>query len=276
MLYEKEKYYPLGEQFLAVDFGDEGTLEENIFGISIAHKVKEASVPGVIDIVPVACELMIGYDPDKIRYLELVHKLERWANEFRERKGKIQIPSRIITLPVLYGDKWTRECAEQHGVPPNLQVAAEYNNVSVEEFIKLHTSQTYWVRYLGFFAGLAGFISLTPERELRAPKYKKPRTWTPGRTLGLGGNSNSIYPSEIPGGVQMLGRLPVPTFDIESRHPAFKDGPALLRAGDRIKLISITEEEYTEIEKNSATYEYQITQGLFEFELGGEKNGSNP
>jgi allophanate hydrolase subunit 1 len=70
----------------------------------------------------------------------------------------------------------------------------------------------------------------------------------------------------------MLGRLPVPTFDVESRNPAFKDGPALLKAGDRIKLISITEEEYNEIEKNSATYKYQITEGFFEFELGREKN----
>jgi urea carboxylase len=268
MLYEKGKYYPLGDQFLAVDFGDEGKLEENILGIFMAHKVEEASVAGVIDIVPYAWELMIGYDPCKIRYRELVDKLEKWANEFRERKGKIQIPSRIVTLAVLYDDKWTRECAEQHGVPPNLQVAAEYNNLSVEEFIKIHTSQTYWVRYVGGNPGLAGFISLTPERELRAPKYKKPRTWTPARAFGLGGNSNSIYPSELPGGVQMLGRIPMPIFSIESRNPAFKDGPALLRAGDRIKLISITEEEYTEIENNSEVYEYQIIEGLFEFELG--------
>jgi inhibitor of KinA len=86
------------------------------------------------------------------------------------------------------------------------------------------------------------------------------------------GNSNSIYPAEISGGVQMLGRLPVPIFDIESRNPAFKDGRALLRAGDRVKLISITEEECNEVERNSATYEYQITQGLFELELGREKN----
>ena len=272
MLYEKEKYYPLGDQFLGADFGDEGKLEENIFGISIRHRVGEASIPGVIDIVPYACSLMIGYNPRKIRYPELIHKLERWANEFRERKGKIQIPSRIVTLPLLYGDRWTRECAEQHGVPPNLEVAAEYNNLSVEEFIKIHTSQTYWVRYVGGHPGLAGFISLTPERELRAPKYKKPRTWTPARAFGLGGNSNSIYPAEIPGGVQMLGRLPMPIFDIKTRNPAFKDGPALLRAGDRIKLISITEQEYNEIEKNPATYEYQITEGLFEFELGGGRN----
>ena len=272
MLYEKEKYYALGDQFLAADFGDEGTLEENILGISMAHKVKEASIPGIIEIIPVACELMVGYDPRKIRYPELVHKLGKLANELRERKGTIQIPSRIVTLPVLYNDKWTRECAQQHDVPPNLEAAAEYNNLSVEEFVKIHTNQTYWVRYLGFFAGLAGFISLTPERELRAPKYKKPRTWTPARALGLGGNSNSIYPAEIPGGVQMLGRLPVPTFDIETRNPAFKHGPALLRAGDRIKLISITEEEYNEIEKNLATYEYQIIEGSFEFELGKKKN----
>jgi KipI family sensor histidine kinase inhibitor len=272
MLYEKEKYYALGDQFLAVDFGDEGNLEENIYAISMAHKVKECSIPGIIEICPLSCELMIGYDPCKIRYQELVHKLERWVNEFREQKGKIQIPSRTVTLPILYGDKVTRECAEQFGVPPNLETAAEYNNLSVEEFVKIHTSQTYWARYVGFFPGLVGCISLTPERELRAPKYENPRTWTPARTLGLGGNSNGIYPSEVPGGIQMLGRSPVPTFELGSRNPAFKDGPALFRAGDRITFISITEEEYNEIEKNSATYKYQIAEGFFEFELGREEN----
>jgi allophanate hydrolase subunit 1 len=46
----------------------------------------------------------------------------------------------------------------------------------------------------------------------------------------------------------------MPIFGIESRNPAFKDGPALLKPGDRITFISITEEEYEEIEKNSATY----------------------
>lgn len=272
MLFEREKYYPLGDQFLAVDFGDEGNLQENIIVVSMGRKVRKASIPGVVEIVPAGAELMIGYDPFRIRYKDLVHELERYAKEYMEGKGKIQIPSRIVTMPALYGDKWTRDCAKQHGVPPNLKLTAEYNNMSVEEFIKAHTSQTYWVRYIGFFAGLAGFISLSPERELRAPKYKTPRTWTPPNTLALGGNSNCFYPTDLPGGIQMLGRSPVPIFDVEARNPAFQDGPALLRAGDRVKLVSITQEEYDEIEKNSATYEYKITQGIFEFELGREKN----
>jgi urea carboxylase len=69
----------------------------------------------------------------------------------------------------------------------------------------------------------------------------------------------------------MLGRVPVPVFDIERRNPAFKESPALLKAGDRVKLISITEEKYDEIHQNFDRYEYQIEEGVFGFELGEDK-----
>lgn len=272
MFYKEEKYYVLGEQFLAVDFGDEGTVKENIYSLVITQRLMKASIPGIYDVLPLTCSLMIGYDPYRVKYLELIDEIKKWTKELREKEGEIQIPSKIVTLPVLYNDKWTRECAEQFGVTPNLEVAAEYNGLSTDEFIKIHTSQTYWVKAVGFAPGLAGFISLSPERELRAPRYKKPRTWTPARTLGLGGKSNCVYPQENPGGAQMLGRVAAPVFDFEGRNPAFKNDPVLLKSGTRIKLISITEKEYDEIERNSDTYEYQIEEGTFVFELRGEEN----
>jgi urea carboxylase len=270
MLYTEEKYYMLGEQFLAVDFGDEGRLIENIYSLSVADKLKRKAIEGIIDILPLTCSLMVSYNPVKVSASEIVHEMKVMTKEVRSTKAKITIPSKLITLPVLYNDKWTRECAEQHNVAPNLEIAAEYNNTSTDQFINIHSSQRYWVKSVGFSPGLAGFISLTPERELRAPKYKKPRTWTPARTLALGGNSNTIYPSEVPGGLQMLGRTPLPVFDIERRNPVFRDGPALLRSGSRIKFYQIDEKEYEQIESNRENYKYDVEEGNFEFEMGGE------
>ncbi len=67
--------------------------------------------------------------------------------------------------------------------------------------------------------------------------------------------------------MQLLGRVPVPLVDPMKTHPAFKEKPAIFKVGDRMKIMSITEEEYEEIKRNFNRYEYHIEQGTFEYEL---------
>lgn len=82
----------------------------------------------------------------------------------------------------------------------------------------------------------------------------------------------SYYPFEMPGGIQLLGRLPVPLFDLSMSNPAFPKSPSICKISDRIKFRPIDKEEYEEIERNFKTYEYDIQPGLFEFELKENKD----
>jgi len=63
----------------------------------------------------------------------------------------------------------------------------------------------------------------------------------------LAGYQTGIYPSEAPGGWQIIGRTPIPVFD------ATKEQPFLLKAGDHIQFKSISKKDYYLIEKEIAS-----------------------
>lgn len=270
MIFQEEKYSLGGDQYLSIYYGDEGSLEENVFTIAHHQAIAESKMKGIIDSVVTASSILIRYDPFLIDGEELIEKIKVIGGKVRNSKGKIRIHSALVSLPMLYNDPWTRECARLHQVPPNLEIIAKFNGLaSVEEVIRIHSRGTYWVRYVGG-PGLVGLIPFRQERVLLAPKYEKPRGWTPSRTFGLGGHVTSYYPFEMPGGIQLLGRLPVPLFDATRSHPAFEESPTICKIGYRIQFRPITMEEYEHIGKNFQSYRYELKHDLFEYELKGD------
>ncbi len=270
MIYGEERYFLCGDQFLSIYYGDEGTLEENLLAITMDQAISRARIEGVLEFAATASSILIRYDPDLIEGAKLISQIKEITKGMRAAREKIKIYSSLITVPILYDDPWTRECAKAHHVPPNLEVIAKFNGLSsIEEVITIHSAETYWVRYVAG-PGLVGLITLSPKRVLLAPKYERPRAWTPSRTFGLGGHVTSYYPYEMPGGIQLLGRVPVPLFDPAMNNPAFQKSPTICKIGDRIKLRPIGKEEYEEIERNFKTCEYHIEPGSFEFELKGD------
>jgi len=271
MIFREERYFLCGDQFLSIYYGDEGSFEENVLAIAHGQAIEEARMEGVLETAVTASSILMRYNPSLIDGTELMGQVKEVARGVRRAKGKMRINSAMVTLPMFYDDPWTRECAEAHHVPPNLEVIAKFNGIgSIEEVVRFHSAATYWVRYVAG-PGLVGLIPLSQERVLLAPKYERPRAWTPSRTFGLGGHVTSYYPFEMPGGIQLLGRLPVPLFDATRSHPAFGESPAICHIGYRIKFVPITKEEYSEIEKNFQNYEYHIERDVFETELKGDE-----
>lgn len=255
-------YRICGDRFLIVEFGDEVDLSLNFKAIFMKEVIKKEKIRGISDIIVGTCALMIGYDPFEIRWNDLVEILKELEKE--EIASDKEIPSRVITIPVLFNDRWTRECSKAHHLPPDLESIAEYNGVSIEEFVSVYTSTDYWVKYVGFSPGLVAFNALDSRKEQRSPQLKSPRTWTPPGAVGVHRSGNCIYAVNTPGGVKMVGRTPLLIFDINQKNPAFKDSPALFRPGDRIRLIPLSEEkEYLQIEKNVDSYPYEIEEGTY-------------
>ena len=271
MRFPEEKYSLCGDQFLSIYYGDEGTLEENIFALAQNQAIREAKIQGMMDSVVIASSILIQYDPSETKGENLIQRIKEIREGVRKSQGKMKIQSALLSLPMFYDDPWTRECARIHQVPPNLETIAQFNGIaSIAEVIRIHSSATYWVRYVGG-PGLVGLIPLWQERTLLAPKYEKPRAWTPSRTFGLGGHVTSYYPFEMPGGIQLLGRLPVTLFDPTGSHPAFEESPTICKIGYRIKFIPITKEEYDSLERNFEKYVYDIRPDIFEYEMKGDE-----
>ena len=73
------------------------------------------------------------------------------------------------------------------------------------------------------------------------PRRKTPRTPLPGGSVGIAEAQTGMYPVDSPGGWQIIGRTPLRLFAPE------RENPFLYEAGDRIRFMPVTGEEYERI-----------------------------
>jgi urea carboxylase len=164
----------------------------------------------------------------------------------------VSLKTRIIEIPVLYNDPWTRETLmrfrERHQDPAatDIEYAARINNfASVEDFIAAHSGSPWFVSMVGFVAGLPFLYQMVERsRQIEAPKYLRPRTDTPKLTIGHGGCFSCIYSVRGAGGYQMFGITPMPIYDPRQQISYLREFMALFRPGDMVKWKSITLEAY--------------------------------
>jgi allophanate hydrolase subunit 2/allophanate hydrolase subunit 1 len=88
------------------------------------------------------------------------------------------------------------------------------------------------VGWLGFMPGFA-YLTGVPEIVAALPRRGSPRSRVRAGSFAVAGGLAGIYPSDSPGGWQLLGRTATPLFD-PARPPY-----ALLRPGDRVRLVPV-------------------------------------
>ena len=135
---------------------------------------------------------------------------------------------------------------------PDLDDVARFSNLSRAEIIKLHTAKTYRVFMLGFIAGFA-YMGTLPD-QLNSTRKASPRLKVPAGSVGLAGLQTGIYPTEAPGGWQIIGRTPLDIFDPQ------RDQPTLLLPGDQVSFRPIVQDEFQIIR-------LKIETGIFEMEV---------
>lgn len=222
MLYEKPVYQPMGDRSLLVELGDEihMTVHERVRRLFLA--IKQASPDTLLYAVPGYCSLLLVFDPlsttsDRIR---------KTINDLFHHLDEFELPEPAnIEIPVAYGGNYG----------PDLLWVAEYHKTTPEDIISQHTQNSYNVYMIGFIPGFP-YMGELPET-LETPRKKTPRTAVPGGSVGLAQKQTGIYPSQSPGGWQIIGRTPLDLFD-PSKNP-----PSLLKMGDRVRFFRITEEE---------------------------------
>jgi inhibitor of KinA len=117
-----------------------------------------------------------------------------------------------------------------------LAEVARHCQLTPAEVIERHRAGNYLVHAIGFAPGFP-YLGGLPDA-LHTPRRATPRLVVPAGSVGIGGAQTGIYPLTTPGGWQIIGRTPLALF-----RPAESE-PALLRVGDRVKLIAITPEKF--------------------------------
>ncbi len=165
------------------------------------------------DIVPGMNNLTVLFDPTQ-------DSGELWLQRMRAVWDKTEAESfhqRQVDIPVCYGGV--------HG--PDLSLVAEHCELSESEVVRLHSETSYTVYFLGFQPGFAYMGGLAAR--LNTPRRAEPRLLVPAGSVGIGGSQTGIYPSESPGGWQLIGWTPTCLFDPKN------SAASLLGPGDLVR-----------------------------------------
>ena len=133
---------------------------------------------------------------------------------------------RIVKIPVCYGGKFG----------PDLHYVAEYNKISVDRVIELHSNNDYIVYMIGFAPGFPYLGGMS--KEIAAPRCKSPRKSVSKGSVGIAGMQTGVYPISTPGGWRIIGNTPKVLFS-PSKCP-----PSILRSGDVVRFYPISPDEY--------------------------------
>ncbi|ADL08571.1 5-oxoprolinase subunit PxpB [Thermosediminibacter oceani] len=245
-MYDKPRILLAGDTAIVVEYGDEISEECNSMVLNIYNFLKRCNVDGVVSMIPTYRSLLIKYNPLKIGFEELVECVKKAD---MEESGSLFKP-RVIEIPVAYGGEFG----------PDLDFVAEYHNMTPEEIIEIHMEPLYRIYMLGFTMGFAYLGGMS--EKIATPRLETPREKIEAGSVGIAGGQTGIYPLDSPGGWRLIGRTPVKLYDPR------RENPILLEAGNYIKFVRISPEEYhkigEEVERgtyNIKTYEYETYAG---------------
>lgn len=188
------KKYPMGDSCLCWAVGN--TIDPSVSSkILSAYRFLKNTIstePGFRDLVPSYTALALHYDPLVSDIDDMTERIEQviqriWASEQSEEMGK---SAKVIQLKVCYTGE-------------DLQRVASHNGLSVSEVIARHTAPIYTVAMIGFIPHFPYLIGL--DKRLETPRLSSPRTKVPAGSVAIGGSQTGIYPSESPGGWNIIG-----------------------------------------------------------------------
>ncbi len=222
MPYETPQYRLMGDRSVLVELGDEISTPVNQKVRELFVALDQQMIDGIVELVPGYRSLLVVFNPLEI-------ELEKLKSQIDETTGQLDTsrlpPPKTIDIPVVYGGEYG----------PDLEWVAEFQKITTEEVIQLHTEPLYSVYMIGFMPGFP-YLGEVPAK-LVTPRRETPRTHVPRGSVAIAQMQTGIYPVESPGGWQIIGRTPVSLFDPEKKQPS------LLEMGDQVKFYAISRED---------------------------------
>ena len=177
-----------------------------------------AGVRGVLNLHPAYTSVLVDFDPRLLTHATA----ERLVREqWEAHRGDAAPEPRRVEVPVRYGGEFG----------PDLEDVARHAGLPVERVIELHAGADYLVYFVGFSTFFPYLGGLPPE--LATPRLSAPRKHVPQGSVAIAGAQAGIYPLSSPGGWRLIGRTPLPLFDLAS------EPPPLLRMGDHVRFVPV-------------------------------------
>jgi len=213
-----------GENSILIYFGNkiDSALPKNI--ANFANELKIEFFELIVDLTPSYTSLLVSYDLNKTSYIEFSTGVQTLLENF-EFLDDYQ-SSNLIHIPVYYG--------LETGL--DLERLLAEKNLTIEEFIDIHSSPEYLVYAIGFSPVFA-FLGEVDAR-IQAPRLTTPRIKIPAGSVGIADSQTAVYPTNSSGGWNIVGRT---LLDLSLNNP---DNLDKFKTGDRVQFYPITRDEY--------------------------------
>ena len=195
----------LGVADTVLDYGDQAVLLEfdsTADVLAWAAALREAALPGVLDIVPASRTVLLKLDGP--RHQSAVRRRLRTLRVAPDMVATAP-PEEPMVIDVVYDGADLAEVADRTGL-------------TVAQVINAHTAIPWQVGFGGFAPGFAYLVGGDPR--LAVPRRSEPRSSVPAGAVGLAGEFTGIYPRRSPGGWQLIGHTDLVLWDIDRPNPA--------------------------------------------------------
>ena len=182
---------------------------DQVMGLDAA--LRRTPPVGTVDLVPAARTVLVIFDAAKTSAERVVADISaRQIGPATEREGP------LVEVPVVYDGE-------------DLAEVAALSGLSERDVVARHVGPEYQVAFCGFAPGFAYIAGGDPA--LRVPRRRSPRTAVPAGSVALADEFTGVYPRQMPGGWQLIGRTEAVLWDLD------RDPPALLPPGARVRFV---------------------------------------
>ena len=195
---------------------------------------------GILGNVPGISDLTILFDPGKTSFEELQETiLKTRLDEELKKKNNC-----LLKIPVCYDSEFA----------PNLELIASQIGMKTDQLIEYHTAERYRILMMGFLPGFP--YMKTNHKKLSIKRLDTPIKSINTGSIGLADEMCGIYPSQSPGGWNIIGRTPL---NLIRKNEVF---PFLFKAGYEVQFYAINKEEFEAISTKELVGDYNISQHL--------------
>ena len=215
-----------GENAVIVYFGH-SVNQETLHNVQrFCQAVEQLLGRKLIDLIPSYSSVVVVYDSTLIDYATIRRKIQA----LRLPVKKTITTGTPVELPVYY--------SPESG--PDLESVAALHQLTVDEVINIHSSREYLVYAIGFAPGFAYLGNV--DKRIATPRLSTPRLKVPAGAVAIADNQTAVYPSQSPGGWNLIGLCPTPMFD------AHTNSPMPVAVGDTVRFRPVSREEFLHLD----------------------------
>ena len=237
------QFEPCGDRCVILVFGSVFSIDLNRQAASVGSRLRALSaaglLPGVTDVVSAMVTVGVHYSPEWIASVcpdaspyESVCTLV--TQGLMELQDAALSTGNQVEIPVCYEPAYA----------PDLQDIAQTCGITVDQVVAAHTAHWLDVLMVGFAPGHPYIGMLDPA--LALPRRATPRKQVAQGSVGIANRQSVIYPADLPGGWNLIGRTPLQMFGPAS------EPPCLLKGGDKVRFVPICAREFEQLAQGNA------------------------